>query len=145
MTNVRVFNHPEDKTVWLRPVFFADGLWACQALKRTRDLYMQPVDDGLSIDDDVEFHDITGLKFVDVDRDKVRTRRDGPTHVWLYVSNAGDGSVSLRWFLTEAEALDEIDLDTEPFCESQAHRVETLVGSDVWWGPMRTSSGGTHE
>jgi hypothetical protein len=53
------------------------------------------------------------------------------TKVWYSPTNGGDGSVFLRWFLTEKEAREDQDNQDEGWGEDCSGSVETFIGSDI--------------
>ncbi len=50
--------------------------------------------------------------------------------VWYSISNGGDGSASLHWFLTRQEVEDDQE-DMEGWGEPCMGSVQTFIGSDI--------------
>lgn len=150
---VRLFKHPTAPDVWLRPIYYIYGKGhACQLYRYSPDVeppnWWWDYDGRVDMKDDLQFHQFGEAKdFVSIDlhRDDVEVRAGDPVDVWCYVASGGDGSVSIRWYLTKDEAFKDHDAEAEPFCESEPERVETYEGSNIWWEAVSDKVKKEHE
>ena len=54
-----------------------------------------------------------------------------PIPAWYSITNHGDGSVSLKWFLEKDHAIKDQSSMSEPWSEPAYGFVDTYLGSDV--------------